>query len=97
MATIQFSDTAPTTQELASGGCCDDSCCGGAAVAQTDITTAVRNRYGAIAEKVLADQASSGCCGDDCCGSSGDGITKDLYMADELEGLPLKAALASLG
>jgi len=75
-----------------------------------DITEAVREHYGAIAESVLANQPSS-CCGTsstatNCCGSttegccgvgSGDSISQDLYQVDELSGLPLKAALASLG
>ena len=42
------------------------------------------------------------CCstasGASCCSPTGDdGITENLYQVDELEGLPLKAALASLG
>jgi hypothetical protein len=76
------------------------------------ITEAVRERYGAIAESVLANEQSSGCCSttstpaSSCCGSTsgsccgtstGDGISQNLYQVDELEGLPLKAALASLG
>ena len=47
-------------------------------------------------------QAASSCCttasGDACCSTaSGDGITDNMYQVDELDGLPLKAALASLG
>jgi ubiquinone/menaquinone biosynthesis C-methylase UbiE len=47
-------------------------------------------------------QAATSCCttasGDGCCSTaSGDGITDNLYQVDELDGLPLKAALASLG
>ncbi len=63
------------------------------------ITDAVRDRYGSIAVKVLDGQADSGCCGSSsCCGSeSGDSISQGLYTVEELEGLPLKAALASLG
>src|ERR671927_698668 len=74
------------------------------------ITEAVRERYGAIASDVLAGE-QAGCCGEStgpaCCGStagssccgtsSGDTISQGLYQVDELEGLPLKAALASLG
>src|SRR5690242_12763433 len=74
------------------------------------ITEAVRERYGAIAIDDLAG-AQTGCCGgssgaaccggsagSSCCGAStGDTISQDLYRVDELEGLPLKAALASLG
>jgi arsenite methyltransferase len=99
MSTLTISETAPAPSEIAASvGCCGDSCCGGATATATDITTAVQNRYGAIAEQVLAGQANSGCCGDGCCdGVTRDGITSNLYLADELEGLPLKAALASLG
>jgi arsenite methyltransferase len=68
------------------------------------ITAAVRNRYGMIASEVLTDAATSGCCGDSCCGAGGccggsasDGISRDLYLTEDLAGLPLKAALASLG
>ncbi len=64
------------------------------------ITDAVRKRYGSIAAGVLASGQNSGCCGgaSDCCGtSSSSQITQGLYAVDELEGVPLKAALASLG
>lgn len=67
---------------------------------QSSITETVRERYGAIALDVLQGDSSASCCGTSCCGSDSDirsGITSDLYLADELEGLPLKAALASLG
>lgn len=63
------------------------------------ITEAVQTRYGAIAIQVAADQSAS-CCGDTaCCGtaSAEDTISQNLYLPEELEGLPLKAALASLG
>lgn len=62
------------------------------------ITQAVRERYGAIAQGVLSDATNAGCgCGDCCGGGSSDAISANLYAVDELEGLPLKAALASLG
>ncbi len=73
------------------------------------ITEAVRTRYAGIAQEVLASEtadccgspSASSCCGDatgSCCGgSAGDTISQQLYLADELAGLPLKAALASLG
>jgi SAM-dependent methyltransferase len=61
-----------------------------------DITQAVRTHYGAIATDVLSG-ANSGCCGADCCSTAGDTISQNLYQAEELEGVPLKAALASLG
>jgi hypothetical protein len=48
-----------------------------------------------------APQAASSCCttasGDACCAATSDGITDNLYQVDELDGIPLKAALASLG
>ena len=62
------------------------------------LTEAVRERYGSIALQVLSDQPSSGCCDSGCCGGSEkDTISEGLYAMDELEGVPLKAALASLG
>lgn len=93
-----------------SGGCCDTSCCGSSASSDTvalqdvsvpqpqGITEAVRERYSSIAATVLADEKSTGCCDSTCCGTpAGDTISQGLYVMDELEGLPLKAALASLG
>lgn len=62
-----------------------------------EITEAVRSRYGTIALRVLEGDRSS-CCGTDCCGGSDSNtISQNLYQVDELEGVPLKAALASLG
>jgi ubiquinone/menaquinone biosynthesis C-methylase UbiE len=92
---------------VAAQGCCGTvgsgaDCCGGSAATLTnaddqDILTTVRQRYGAVATLVLANN-TAGCCGSDCCGDAADSsITQNLYLADELEGLPLKAALASLG
>jgi len=77
-------------------------CCGGPTATLTnaddqDILTTVREHYGAVATLVLANN-TAGCCGSACCGSADDSsITQNLYLADDLEGLPLKAALASLG
>ena len=103
-------DSQTSTQVVQSSGCCDSSCCGGASAvvsvpevtvpaSNQTITEAVRERYGSIAANVLADKESGGCCDGDCCGGtvSGDTISEGLYAVDELEGLPLKAALASLG
>jgi ubiquinone/menaquinone biosynthesis C-methylase UbiE len=87
---------------LQSAGCCDDGCCGGdRATLQLNETAgvaeAVRTHYGAIAADVLSG-ARAGCCDSECCGStSGSTISAGLYQVDQLEGLPLKAALASLG
>lgn len=68
------------------------------------ITEAVRTRYGGIALQVTNGQTGS-CCNSTstCCGEtsasvlSGNTISEKLYTIDELDGLPLKAALASLG
>jgi arsenite methyltransferase len=67
------------------------------------ITEAVRARYSGIAQQVQGGQQAS-CCGDTaaCCDgntatASGSSISERLYTVDELDGLPLKAALASLG
>jgi SAM-dependent methyltransferase len=55
----------------------------------TAITSAVRDRYGAIASGVT----SGGCCGGRC----SDPITTNLYSEDDTAGLPLEAVSASLG
>jgi arsenite methyltransferase len=91
---------------VAAQGCCGTTssgagCCGSTAMPTTndnqDILTTVREHYGAVATQVLANN-TAGCCGSGCCGSADDSsITESLYLADELAGLPLKAALASLG
>ncbi len=61
------------------------------------ITHAVQTRYGAAARDVLLDE-KRGCCGDDCCaGEPVDTVSVGLYDDAELTGVPLKAALASLG
>ena len=94
----------PSARAVAAQGCCGTTssagCCGSAVTTSgddQDILSAVREHYGTVATQVLADTAT-GCCGGACCGSADDSaITQDLYLANELEGLPLKAALASLG
>lgn len=61
------------------------------------ITDAVRARYSSIAADVLQGNKSS-CCGDGCCSDTGDNtISVGLYDSADLNGVPLKAALASLG
>jgi ubiquinone/menaquinone biosynthesis C-methylase UbiE len=68
------------------------------------ISEAVRQRYSSIAQEVTGGQQGA-CCGEtaSCCGetsasvASGTTISEHLYTVDELDGLPLKAALASLG
>jgi arsenite methyltransferase len=70
----------------------------------------VRERYGRTALHVLGaeEPATDGCCGSSasCCGTSGSSccgtgnasvVTSDLYSSAELGGLPVAAALASLG
>ena len=63
----------------------------------------MRSRYGAIALTVLENKTTSSFCSSDaCCSSNGtaekaDRISAGLYALDELEGIPLKSQLASLG
>jgi SAM-dependent methyltransferase len=61
-----------------------------------DLTDRVRARYAAAAAMAERGSRSSDapCCTD---AGSGDAITDNLYTADETEGLPEKAVLASLG
>jgi len=61
-----------------------------------DLTDIVRDRYGLAALQVVQG-TKAGCCGSggDC--GSPDPITRDLYRAEETEGLPAQALLASLG
>jgi SAM-dependent methyltransferase len=67
-----------------------------------DIRDTVKQRYGAIANKVARGDAGS-CCtlaegSAGCCGSSTwDPISSDLYEAGETAGIPAQALLASLG
>src|SRR5690349_8223644 len=66
-----------------------------------EITEAVRSHYGAIALTVLENKTAS-CCGSNssCCGSTAervDRVSEGLYGLEELEGIPLKSQLASLG
>ena len=60
----------------------------------SDLTEAVREKYGRIANDVRAGHDAS-CCGSACCGT--DPITSNLYSAAEAEGVPADAARASLG
>ena len=75
-----------------------------------DVTTVVREKYGAAARRVLAvaDAAptadAGGCCGpvNSCCGGDAfngtvDPITSNLYVSGETDVLPEAAVLASLG
>jgi arsenite methyltransferase len=67
----------------------------------TDIKAMISERYGARARAVLENGTSS-CCGSQtsCCGSVPTGVnafSEGLYAVSELEGVPLQAALATLG
>lgn len=63
----------------------------------------VKERYGAIAQRVADGATEVSCCGtgsSGCCGSTNetwDPITADLYEAGQTAGLPAEALLASLG
>src|SRR5262245_35576427 len=61
-------------------------------MADSDMQTAVREKYGAIARSV----GQTGCCGSTPCGGS-DPITSDLYSASETSDLPAQAIAVSLG
>src|SRR5690348_1174884 len=68
-----------------------------------DLTTAVKDRYGATARRVLSGEAAPAeCCGSSgCCGgtatASTDPISSNLYVSGETDVLPEAAVLASLG
>jgi SAM-dependent methyltransferase len=62
----------------------------------SDIHTAVREKYGAIASAVANGTAGAGCCGPAACGC-GDPITSNLYSDAETSDLPADAVTASLG
>jgi arsenite methyltransferase len=64
-----------------------------------DIKTSVKQRYGARATAVRAGE-TSGCCDSGCCGDAPAGVntfSEGIYAVDQLDGLPLTAALATLG
>lgn len=66
-----------------------------------DIKDMIRERYGARAQAILSG-SQTGCCNSEtsCCGSTPAGVnafSEGLYAVDELNGVPLKAALATLG
>ena len=68
-----------------------------------DLTAAVKERYGAAAQRVLSGEglpaqccASSGCCGG-AASASCDPISSNLYVSGETSELPDAAVLASLG
>ena len=61
---------------------------------QARIQQEVRERYGALALRVVGRESSSGCC---CSGGDCDPVSSDLYEASQTTGLPVDAVLASLG
>jgi SAM-dependent methyltransferase len=69
----------------------------------SDLTSAVQEKYGAAARRVLTGEGvPSECCGSSgCCGgaatASCDPISSNLYVAGEADELPEAAVLASLG
>jgi arsenite methyltransferase len=66
-------------------------------IPMSEITDAVRAKYGTAARRVMEGAGKGGCCGGgNSCGST-DPITRDLYQAAETAGLPVEAMLASLG
>lgn len=67
----------------------------------TDVKELIALRYGGRARALLQEQSAS-CCGPNtsCCGSTPTGVnafSQGLYAVDELDGVPLQAALATLG
>lgn len=92
----KVNDMAEQTTQV--GGCCGSECCGGeravsASTAPVNITDAVRERYAKVADEVL--RGAQGGCG--CASAGADTISERLYASEQVEGLPLKAVLASLG
>ncbi len=75
----------------------------------SDITKVVKERYGKAALRVMEGETASSCCGpvttagSSCCGPAPlvpgavDPITVNLYDAEQTNGLPTEAVLASLG
>jgi arsenite methyltransferase len=67
-------------------------------VSEALLKEAVQSKYGAIARQVEQTKSSSGCgTSGGCCGSTADPVTRDLYGAAEVCGIPEEAVLASLG
>jgi len=69
-------------------------------IGREDLAQTIRDRYGARAAAVLQGGAAS-CCGDSsCCGDAPTGanaFSEGLYLVEELDGLPLRSALGTLG
>jgi SAM-dependent methyltransferase len=65
-------------------------------MADTNVQSAVREKYGAIATSIKTSKDKAGCCGPTGCGC-GDPITSHLYSDAETGDLPADAVTASLG
>jgi len=69
--------------------------------AHADLTSAVREKYGAVARSVSEGEPVASCCtSSGCCGSTSevwDPITANLYEEGQTAGIPAEALLASLG
>ena len=62
------------------------------------VKTVVKEKYGAIAAQVGRDEGEASCCAPSGSGAGGtDAITRDLYDADQSDGVPAQAKAASLG
>ncbi len=96
----------PTAQKSgAEKSCCAPSCCDGAGAekvnaekANTAVRETVRERYGQAVKAVMKGSKPS-CCGSAAAPGIGgtDPITRDLYDAEQTEGVPEDALLASFG
>lgn len=67
---------------------------------EADVRAAIKQRYGARAEAVRTGEASTGCCDSGCCGDAPAGVntfSEGIYAVDQLDGVPLTAALSTLG
>ncbi|HEX6965722.1 MAG TPA: arsenite methyltransferase [Gemmatimonadaceae bacterium] len=91
------------TQPCCGPDCCADTMQPSAAAPMDDVTTTVREKYGAAARRVLSGEgAPADCCSrTGCCTGSAaascDPITSNLYVTGETDELPEAAVLASLG
>ncbi len=78
-----------------------DSTAGTNAATPMDVTSAVREKYGAVARSVADGGPVASCCtSSGCCGSTAevwDPITANLYDEGQTAGIPAEALLASLG
>lgn len=95
-----------TTQKTtAEKSCCAPSCCAGeqtnraaAPTVNEAVRETVKERYGQAVKAVISGSKGS-CCGSSAAAGIGgtDPITRDLYDAEQTEGVPADALLASFG